>query len=391
MFIFATEDRENNKGIGKFNTFFAMKTIKELRFICILLCVSVLFTKVAAQETFFRTYEFNPACGNMAFSIENAEDGGFYVGGGYACQMFMNDWMFFKTDEHGDVQWMTRFASTMSPDLKDMLVTENGIIWSVGHYFSHDEYEYFPGIGQISTNGDSIYWGTNCKDAIDTCQWSKGVYNNLFETANGDFLLAGSKEGCMGFRRSLLSRITQDRETVWTVMDSLFYMGMYHGEDVIETINGDIYTVGHGFNNISPSWHFTHSFLAKYNSNGERLFIKTFEEEGSEERGTTFTHIVQQNDLFILVGNFWDYGIPLSATPFLYQINQNGNILRKAYINIDKEFELWGDETISEIVPLQDGGFLVVGAGQARFSGGVIPIRKQNTLYMHLKKVYDLL
>lgn len=346
-----------------------MKTIKKLRFIFILLCVSVLFTKVVAQETFFRTYPFNSTCGNMGFSIEKAEDGGFYIGGGYACQMFMNDWMHFKTDEHGDVEWMTRFASTMSPWFYDMLVTEDGMIYSVGDFFSHDEYEYFPGIGKISTNGDSIYWGTNCKDGTDTCQWSKGTYNSIYETANGDFLLAGEKEGCTTGRRHLLSRITPDGETVWTVMDTLFYMGMYRGTDALETTNGDIYAVGRGANNMSPYWNHTHAFFAKYNSNGERVFLKTFEEEGSEERGTFITHIEQQNDLFVLVGNFWDWGIPRYGTPFLYQITQNGSILKKAYINIDKEFELWADETIMGITSLQDGGFLVVGAGQGRFAG----------------------
>lgn len=128
-----------------------------------------------AQETFFRTYEFDPACGSQSFSIAQAEDGGFYIGGIYACQMFMNDWMFFKTDSHGEVQWLTRFSSTMSPMLRDMIVGGNGNVYGVGQVYKYEEGQYFPGIGAVTPSGDSLTWDTNCIAWDEACGYARGI------------------------------------------------------------------------------------------------------------------------------------------------------------------------------------------------------------------------
>lgn len=368
MFIFATEDRENNKGIGKFNTFFAMKTIKELRFICILLCVSVLFTKVAAQETFFRTYEFNPACGNMAFSIENAEDGGFYVGGGYACQMFMNDWMFFKTDEHGDVQWMTRFASTMSPDFMDMIIGKNGNIYGVGNVYKYEEGEYFPGIGSVTPSGDSLTWETNCIDWDEACGYASGNYFDISKTEDDNFLLAGDQEGCYSGARIVLSKITEEGETLWIIKDTIYTTGSYYGVAAIEVPEEGVYLIGHGHNYFTEQVNGLYpqqGLFVKHDNLGNRQIARTYSVEGDTVVFTFFGEIEYWgNEKLLVTGGFiegWENATSVIA--FIYQVDLEGNILENSFLHKNKNSSIWGDDIINGIITLQDGGFLVYGNG----------------------------
>lgn len=345
-----------------------MKKYKLFRRVFFVSFIALLLLKAEAQETFFKTYEFDPACGSQSFSIAQAEDGGFYIGGGYACQMFMNDWMFFKTDEHGDVQWLTRFASTMSPDFMDMIIGENGNIYGVGEVYNYDEGEYFPGIGSVTPSGDSLTWETNCIDWDEACGYAKGIYFDISKTEDDNFLLAGTQEGCYSGERYVLSKITEDGETLWTIKDTVCTTGTYYGRDVVEVPNEGYYLVGSGSNLLLEQVNGMYpqqGLLVMHDQNGNRQFYRTYSEEGDTVPFTFFDKTKHWKDEKLLVtGGFiegWENATAVIA--FIYQMDLEGNILKKSFLHKNKNSSIWGDDIINGIINLQDGGFLVYGNG----------------------------
>ncbi|MFP4664930.1 MAG: T9SS type A sorting domain-containing protein, partial [Bacteroidales bacterium] len=332
------------------------------------------FQVVAQDSTFFKTYNFDPGCGNKTYAIIKTPDGGMILGGGYACEFFTNDWMYFKTDTYGDVEWFTNYESVNSPDFHDLIITPGDEIFSVGDYWSfigNDGGGYYPGIAKVSPDGDSLWWKTNSMEGYDTCSYDEGEYRSISMASDGNLLLSGTKDGCMHGNRLLLSKITPDGETLWLTTDTLYNGGFYHGWDVLQASNSNIYIAGWGHNlDMCYDAHDcpAHAILSAYNEDGEFEFSKIFYEE-TEAHQTQGYSIIELDDKLVLGSlyvNIFDNNYTFH--PLFYVLDYQGNINKKVYLNLNA-YANWTGFVLHSIEKTSDGGFVAVGGGGYRPNG----------------------
>ncbi len=200
---------------------------------------------------------------DRGFSVKNANDGGYIIGGTYNLSSSTSDRdaALIKVDENGNVQWSKFFGGGKQDNCFNVLPASDG-----GYFFT----------------GPSTSFNNNLQD-----------YSIYKISATGDF--------------------------VW---GKLYGSGLQEHSRIIKiTPDGGLVIVGHTNNWGAGGWE---TFLVKLDINGVLQWSRTYGSSGDDFLGNI---IVKGNGNFLIVGHTTSFGVVGEKDVFIIEVSPNGDLL----------------------------------------------------------------
>ena len=318
-----------------------------LRFILILLFM--LTGRIGiAQNQYYKVY--GTPQDDMGISLDRCADGGFIITGWTNTSSFREDGFILRTNSSGEMLWnkIIQFDTASVQFVMGGMLNDESIILIFREY--NPIYQIVTTLMKLDSNGDSLWTRTFL--GTDICCVTKP----LIPLSNGEFLIAGGHQFFMGEEYSgLVMKLDSSGNTLFHSTFKCEGLEVFLS-DYRLTPDSEIVLVGGLMEHIQT--HEPHSFLVKFNLNGDFISGETYTD-------TTYDFGIAK----ILANDDHTYTL-LGAIQTLIKTDTSGAIL--------SSFKNMGNDDVSSI-SVAPGGYFLTGSRNV-FTGYPSGLIRTNSL-----------
>ena len=265
----------------------------------------------------------------QAFSVQPADDGGYYVFGETSSYGAGDrDFFLLKITEDGSEEWFQTFGKANREWPYGMLRLSNGDLLLHGFTESLVDKQRNRFAVRVKADGESI-WEYSAESSEEE------LVIDAIETSEGDLVLAViiGEDGA-------LVKLDADGNLLWENRYEL--PGWQYASQVARTSDGGFLMTGFSMspNRQADTW------LARCTSTGELVWETSFGEATFDDYANS---MIRLSDGTYLIG-------AIANSVLLSRVDEDGNVLWRRFL-LDKQ-AVYGGMDLTE---LEDGGFLIVG------------------------------
>lgn len=280
---------------------------------------------------------------NHGLCVQQTNDGGYVIAGGSTDTNLATKALLIKTDASGDTAWIKKFGfgDTISANLNSVLQTTDGGYIIAGNLSNLNDWSVSTLLIKTDDNGN-IVWNKIYRDN----SWLWDELGSIHPTYDGGYILTGDRLDILSQQYLYLAKFDSNGDTLWTKT----FLKEAVGFSVQQTSDSGYIIAGAvrgSFNNYDV-------LLVKTDKNGDTLWTKIFMKVGNlGETGDDYGYSVEQtNDGGYIIGGttFFDQ----KGKPYLIKTNSNGDTLWTRIFGT-----LWDDGR--SVQQTSDGGYIFTG------------------------------